>query len=251
MSTAALRHGRRASATCLFVAALALVACETRPRESSSAPHTAGARAAAPSASASAEPLAYVERCVGAPCDARLPTVLAIHGLGDTPEAFIGLYDGLERPARVVALRAPLRHGDGFAWFPYRSRVTDPATIAEALVAQVPRVLATLDALCARRACDGRTVVTGFSQGGMMSYALAARAPERFLLAAPVGGFLVPGVEPRIVRPSPAIVAFHGEADVVVSARWDQEGVERLRSLGFEVRLTFAPGVGHTIPPGA
>ena len=113
------RIGRIATA----LLALSCFGCESHvdraPRRD-----TTPSRARAPAGSqapAGARPLEFVERCIGASCDATLPTLVVIHGLGDTPEAFITLYSELTRPVRVLALRAPLDWGDGFAWFPYRA----------------------------------------------------------------------------------------------------------------------------------
>ena len=48
-------------------------------------------------AAAPAEPLDYVERCVASTCDASLPTLVVIHGLGDRPEAFVELFLQIKR----------------------------------------------------------------------------------------------------------------------------------------------------------
>lgn len=232
----------RTIAIVLFSAlAVSCLAGSSEPTESPRAP------AAAPAASP--VPLDYVERCLGAPCESPLPTLVAIHGLGDTPEAFVSLFDGIRVPVRVIALRAPLDWNGGFAWFPYRARSSTPEQMAGALREQVPRVLATLDAVCRARSCDGRNVVSGFSQGAMMSFALVALSPTRFSHAFPVSGMLVSGLTPASQGPRPVVRAFHGDADTVVATRFDVEGVERLRSAGYDVSIVLGPGVAHTIPP--
>lgn len=230
--------------------AFALAGCESRTREAAvpSAPATP-APAPAPAQASPVEGLDYLERCPASGCDARLPLVIALHGLGDTPESFGSVYDGLRTPARVLVLRAPLPWAEGRAWFPYRSVNTPPETLAPQLVALVPRVLATIDRACAARPCDGRVVVSGFSQGGMLTYALAARAPERFVAMVPIGGFLVPGIEPLRAAHTPSLVVFHGEADRIVLPEWDHEGAARLSQAGYDVDFHLVPGVGHTIPP--
>lgn len=194
------------------------------------------------------EPLDFVERCVGASCDDELPTLVVIHGLGDTPESFVEVYTSIATPVRILALRAPIPWGGGYAWFPYRSRATSHETIAEALRGVVPRVLATIDHVCAMRRCRGRPIVSGFSQGGMASYALAALAPSRFRAAYPISGFFATGLDPVSSTEKPFIRGFHGGADDVVSADADRAGAARLRAAGYEVELTVLEGVRHTIP---
>lgn len=244
-----LRWSPASAWTAALLGALLAFACETRPHGGEA---QVGRSRIAPSerpAEEPAEPLEFVERCLGAPCEARLPLLVVIHGLGDSPEAFVELYGALRGPVRVIALRAPLAWGGGHAWFPYRSASTSPETIAGALAALVPRVRATVRTVCERRSCDGRVFVSGFSQGGMLSYALAALAPAEIALAVPIGGFLPVGIEPERSGNRPRIVAFHGDADGVVSPDLDRSGAERLRSAGYDLTLTLAPGVGHTVPP--
>lgn len=239
------RTGASLALAVLAVAGTIGAGCESQPR-SAAAPAAAARPVSVPVARAA--PLEYLERCPSAGCAGRLPLLVAIHGLGDTPEDFGAVYEGLRTPARVLLLRAPLPWGRGRAWFPYRSAETPPETIAPALLELVPRVLATIDQACSVHPCDGRVVVSGFSQGGMLSYALAARAPERFAAAIPISGFLVPGVDPVRAPELPTIVAFHGDADGVVSSRWDQDGAARLSRAGFDVDLRLVRGVGHHIP---
>lgn len=232
-----------ASVTAFMVACTATGTGDAHAARSSQAPSTEGARTAPAVA-----PLDYVERCVASSCDASLPLLVVIHGLGDSPEAFVSLYESLAAPFRVVALRAPISWNDGYAWFPYRARSSTPESIAEALHGLVPRVLTTIDAICALRRCDGRVFASGFSQGGMMSYALAAEAPSRFVAVFPVSGMLPRAMTLASTTSRPRVLAFHGDTDRVVELSLDQAGVTRLEAGGYDVTLSIAAGVGHTIP---
>src|SRR5688500_4887518 len=92
---------------------LLLAACRVEGK----APQAALPASAAPASSEA--PLVFVERVTGGadPADT-LPLVIALHGLGDTPERFIALYADLPLKARVIAPRAPTPHGPGASWFP-------------------------------------------------------------------------------------------------------------------------------------
>ncbi len=196
---------------------------------------------------ASAGGLGYVERVTGgAAPDARLPMVIAMHGLGDTPEDFVDLFRELDVPARVLALRAPDPWHGGFSWFPIdepRARQGKTRERARA-VAEVAQKLAR------ERPTRGKPVVTGFSQGGMLSFALAAYHPGVIAAALPIAGMLEPGMPPPVAegRALP-VLAFHGAADPRIPYAEAQHTVQRLKSAGRAATLSSYEGVGHSIPP--
>jgi phospholipase/carboxylesterase len=224
----------RAALAVLFTALLPLTAAAAR-----------GARDA---------PLPYVEMVTGgATADAELPLVIALHGRGDTAEAFASLFRDFPARARVAILRPPHPWDGGQAWFLGAWAHTDKRpVIAAELLALADRVVATADAIRAARPTRGRPVVMGFSQGRMLAWAIAVEHPRAFSAAFPVAGFLFPEMldgrrVDRAVMPS--IVAFHGDADPVVSVDDDRRGVQVLQKRGVSVDLRVYPGLGHTLSP--
>jgi phospholipase/carboxylesterase len=207
--------------------------------------------AAAPARS---EPLPYIEVVTGgAAADAELPLVVALHGRGDTPEGFAPLFRGFTTRARVVIPRPPRDWpGGGYAWFVHDHNAADryPAMAAD-LRAVTDRVVATADAVRAKRPTRGRAVVMGFSQGGMTAWAVALRHPNAFAAAFPVAGFLVPELLGETSRTAklPPIVAFHGTADTLVTLADDRRGARLLEQRGVKVDLRVYDGVGHDMPP--
>ena len=177
-----------------------------------------------------------------------VPLVIAMHGLGDRPEAFIGLYSDFDRKARVVALRAIKPYHGGFSWFDVPGQVADPSSVAGINVA-ADAVVQALKDLAAERAPRGKPIVTGFSQGGVLSYAVALRAKSGVAAALPMGGFLhAPLLEGVSADGVPPIFAYHGEADRVVPVELDRTTRDRLAGQGVAVTLSTYPGVGHAIP---
>jgi len=214
-----------------------------------------GSGATVCAARAPAGPLPYIELVTGgAPSDAAdLPLVLALHGRGDTPEAFASLFKGWDVRARVVIPRPPHPWAGGHAWTPHDhlARANGPA-IASDLVGLAERVVATADAVRRARRTRGAGVVMGFSQGGMMAWTIAVRHPRAFAAAFPVAGFLVPEVLPRQDLAGarlPSIVAFHGAADQVVPLADDRRCVRLLEQKGGRAELRVYDGVAHDIPP--
>lgn len=192
--------------------------------------------------------LAHVERVTGgADAAARLPLVVAIHGLGDTPESFISLYDGFAGKARIVAPRAPDPYGPGGSWYPFRESTARKLPVIRARADLLARFIGEVRA---RRPSVGRTIVTGFSQGGVMSFSLAAYHPQLLAAALPIAGMFDPAMpEPVAIKSPLPVIAFHGRADDLVTHAEGERAVEVLRKAGRSVTLKSYDGVGHTIPP--
>lgn len=192
--------------------------------------------------------LLYVERVTaGADPAMPLPMIVAIHGLGDTPESFLHLFDGFSEPARVIAPRGPIPMGKGFSWFE-----TSPGG-KEAFEAELITVTDQLMALIRKtiftRPSEGRVVVTGFSQGAILSFSIAARDGDLFTVAAPIAGFLPPGLETPAGNSPPRIEAFHGEADKRIQFELGQQTIERLKAAGYEATMHSYEGLDHAMSP--
>ena len=201
-----------------------------------------------------AEPLPYIELVTGgAAADAELPLIIALHGRGDTAEDFAPLFRDFAVPARVAVLRPPHAWGGGQAWFiGARAHVDNRAAIAAELLALADRVVATAEAIRARPSDARRPVVMGFSQGGMLAWAVALEHPRAFSAAFPASGFLFPEMLEQT-----AWRRFRDAADRRVSRRRrpagsvdeDRRGVRLLEKRGVRVDLRVYPGVGHELPP--
>lgn len=184
--------------------------------------------------------------------DAQLPMLIAIHGLGDRPENFKHVIADLPYTARLILPRGLDPVEDGYSWFPIRARSTDVAGLARGISGAADRLARLIAELQTSRPTTGRPVVTGFSQGGMLSFALAVYHPGLLAAAVPVGGWLPPPLWPSALparRPLPKIVALHGEADPAVKFAPTREAVEHLEKLGWPAALKAYPEVGHAIPP--
>lgn len=211
-----------------------------------------------PSTSAKREPelrtagsLVYTEMITaGANEDAKLPLIVAIHGLGDRPESFAGLFFGFDKPARIALPRAPQRYGRGYSWFEYRGD-GDVKAIARGIDEAAKLVAVAIGEIARTRPTSGKPVITGFSQGGMMSFAVAVKYPRQVSAAFPMGGWLPPPLWPsqRASAEQPRIVALHGEADRRVPLGPTRQSVEALKRKGYPVELHTFPGVRHAVPP--
>jgi phospholipase/carboxylesterase len=188
----------------------------------------------------------------GADPDAELPMIVAIHGLGDQPRGFVGLFQGFDRPARIILPRAIDEYEPGYSWFPIRAADPDRTALADGIARAADAIAPAIQELSESRPTRGKPIVTGFSQGGMLTFTLATRHPELFAYAVAVGGWLPPPLWPESApEPTsyPPIIALHGDADPAVRIEPTRESVAHLESIGLRAELHEYSGVGHSIPP--
>jgi len=181
--------------------------------------------------------------------------LVLLHGRGTDERDLLPLADALDPERRLVALtpRAPWAFPGqpGAHWYRVR-RVGFPDE--ETFSATYPRLAGWLDALPEALGVPWeRTVLGGFSQGAVMSFALGL-GPDR---PAPAGilalsGFLasVPGFEPALDgRAGYPVALGHGAADPVISVDFARQARERLLGAGVDLLYRETPGMGHTIDP--
>ncbi len=177
----------------------------------------------------------------GANPDSSLPMIVAIHGMGSHPDAFAGLFRELTIPARLILPRAPTPKGRGFSWFSRKSSAEE----VRAVTAQLADLVAHLRAT---RPTYGKPIITGFSQGGILSFLLAVYHPDQMALAIPIGGFLPKKLRSGKAKNKVPIVALNGKKDTVISFASARDSIDHLKALGYSARLVGFPGVGHRIP---
>jgi phospholipase/carboxylesterase len=184
------------------------------------------------------------------PADA-LPIVVAVHGLGGTPRHFAHVFDGFPERARIVLPRAPERRSVGFSWFPLPWDGVDQATFSAGVARSRDLVAALLERLGREHPGVGRPILTGFSQGGILAFAVGVARPELAVRVVPIAGWLpptlVPDAKPRL--PLVPIRALHGEDDDLLPIGRTQRLVATLSRDGFDATLHAFAHVGHAIQP--
>lgn len=189
--------------------------------------------------------LAWLERPAAAE-DA--PALVLLHGRGADEHDLFGLFDVLDpdRRWRGITVGGPLALPPGGKHWYVVPRVGFP---------EPDTFRASYDALAAllddELALDwSRTVVGGFSQGTVMSYALglgAGRPAPAGILA--LSGFIptVEGWEAQPRRGLPVLIA-HGTQDPVISVDFARDAQRRLPELGAVVEVHEFAG-GHNLDP--
>ena len=190
----------------------------------------------------------YLEHMTGgARADERVPMIVALHPMGGDPADLLQLLRRYHRRARLIL---PYGHPSGGMYIWYDSVSEDVA--APLVTREADRIAAALDALVAARPTVGKPLVTGFSQGGIMTFALAVTHPEALAAAFPISGLLPPSLYPSAAlssgpRPAtlPPVAAFHGASDLAVPTRGARASIAELRRVGYTAELREYAGVEH------
>lgn len=172
--------------------------------------------------------------------DGPFPTIFALHGWGASAHDLLGLAPYLHGGQALVVcpqgpVEVPVGPGtNGYGWFPLSGGgALDPAEFK----AGTERLQEFVDAAYERFPIDPRkTVVMGFSQGGVMAYDLVLRDPTRFAALVALSSWLpndlantIPVQDEHAGLPT---LVVHGSKDPMIPVQRAQESVERLRQMG-------------------
>ncbi len=183
------------------------------------------------------------------PFDAELPLVMMLHGRGDRPRVPGGPFAGAPTPMRLILPRAPKPLGSGFTWLPLSVTENRADVMADTLRRRADQLAQVVAHFRASRPTRGKAIIAGFSQGAMLTYALAVLHPALVDVALPIAGWLPPSLLPEALAPRDRVPirALHGDADPVVRVEPTRQLVARLRALGYEVEWVEEPGTEHAV----
>lgn len=178
-----------------------------------------------------------------------------LHGYGSNEEDLFSFAGELPEELCVIAVRAPYSiQPFGYAWYAINfdaayGKWTDIPQAKES----IKKILHFLEEACRVYNLDRETVtLLGFSQGAVLSYALALSHPEGINRVIALSGYideklLLPGYESKD-HSSLEIYASHGQMDMVIPPEWAQKAPELLEKL--EIAHTYQEfPVGHGVSP--
>jgi phospholipase/carboxylesterase len=174
--------------------------------------------------------------------------LVLLHGRGADERDLFPLLDVLDPRRRLLGVtpRGPLSLPPGGAhWYAlHRLGFPDQATFSETF----PQLVELLDGFGFPAE---RTVVGGFSQGGVMAYAVSfVSGRPRPAAVIALSSFMptVPGFELDLSQPLPPIAIGHGTYDEVIGVEWGRAARDRLTEAGADLLYRESP-MGHSIDP--
>ena len=183
---------------------------------------------------------------------ARRACVVLLHGVGGDELNLAGLGEALAVDALVVLPRGPLTLGPGqYGWFQVTFAASGPVieeAQAESSRQLVTRFVEQLQAL--HGISPAKTLIAGFSQGGIISASVGLSAPEAVAGFGILSGRILPELKPRLASRERLVHlhAFvgHGLQDNKLPPTWAQRSHQWLDELGVAHELQLHPG-GHAV----
>ncbi|MGV9003793.1 alpha/beta hydrolase [Flavobacterium sp.] len=183
------------------------------------------------------------------------PLLLLLHGYGSNEEDLFSFANELPDEYYVISARAPydLMY-NSFAWYAINFDA-DENKFSDIEEAQSSRVLIAtfIDEVVANYAIDENDVtLIGFSQGSILSYAVALSYPQKVQRVVAMSGYLNTDMADKKYTRNDfsnlKIFASHGTVDQVIPVDWARNSIPKIKALGIAIVYKEYP-VGHGVAP--
>lgn len=186
----------------------------------------------------------------------KAPLLIMLHGYGSNEQDLFSFAGELPEDLFIISLRAPVRLEQfGYAWFEINWNGGGSGKYGDNQQALISRdaVANFIDEAVAAYPVDPRRVtLVGFSQGTMLSLAVALTYPEKVKNVIGLSGFILPDLlDPSFKSKNfshLSIYSSHGTADQVIPVEWAQQTKPFLDKLEIENTYTEFP-IGHGVGP--
>jgi phospholipase/carboxylesterase len=183
------------------------------------------------------------------------PLLLLLHGYGSNEEDLFSFASELPEEYYVISARAPfdMMYGS-YAWYAINfdadeNKFSDigQARASRDIIAQF------IDELVAEYPIDADNVtLIGFSQGCILSYAVAVSYPEKVQRVVAMSGYFNPEIAVDDYAQNDlsklSIFASHGTVDQVIPVEWARKSIPMIQLLGIDIVFKEYM-VGHGVAP--
>jgi len=183
------------------------------------------------------------------------PLLLLLHGYGSNEEDLFSFASELPEEYYVVSARAPYDlQPYGYAWYAItfdadQNKFSDDNQAIESrdLIGQF------IDELVSELPIDPENVtLIGFSQGTILSYAVALSFPEKIKRVVALSGYLNKGILASSYENKDfsnlKMYISHGTQDQVIPVDWARKAPEALKNLEIDITYKEYP-IGHGVSP--
>lgn len=181
--------------------------------------------------------------------------LLLLHGVGGNETHLADVAAAVDPATLVIMPRGPLTLGAGqYAWFRVNFTGAGPVIVeSEAEQSRLILIRFVEQLQKAYGITPQKTVIAGFSQGGIVSASVALSAPNRVAGFAVLSGRILPELKPHIADKAQLknLRAFigHGEHDSKLPVVWAERSEQLLKDLGV-AHVTRRYPIDHTISAG-
>ena len=183
------------------------------------------------------------------------PLLIMCHGYGSDENDLFSFASELPEELMIMSLRAPYAMQPyGNAWYAINfDAVKGKWSDNEQAKASVNLIAEFIDYACGAYTVDSNNVtLLGFSQGTILSYAVALTYPEKVKNIVALSGYINEDILPDTIEERTVshlnFFCSHGSVDQVIPVSWAQKAPAFLKALGINHEYTEYP-VGHGVAP--
>lgn len=183
------------------------------------------------------------------------PALFMLHGYGSNEEDLFSFADELPEEYFIISVQAPFELMPyGYAWYAIHFDAEEGKWSDDAqAIASREKVSAFIDEACEAYQLDKSNVtLLGFSQGTILSYAVALSYPQKVKNVIALSGYINEKILKTHFEKNDfsklRIYASHGSVDQVIPVQWARKAPEFLKKLGIAHVYEEFP-VGHGVSP--
>lgn len=185
----------------------------------------------------------------------KTPALFMLHGYGSNEEDLFSFASELPKELYIISIRAPYKlEPFGHAWYAINFDAQNGKwSDDEQAIESRDKILKFIEEACAAYQLDDSNItLLGFSQGTILSYAVALSYPEKIKNVIALSGYINEGILLKEYAQKDHttlnIYASHGQADQVIPIEWAQRAPEFLKKLAINHKFEEFP-VGHGVAP--
>lgn len=183
------------------------------------------------------------------------PVIIMLHGFGSDENDLFSFSSELPKKFAIISLKAPIAmQPQGNAWFNlYFDNANGKFSDDEQAIASRDLVVKCIDEIIEKYDVDSEKItLLGFSQGTILSFAIALSYPEKIKNVIGLSGY----INEEILKPgykkndfsNLKIYTSHGSQDQVIPVQWARKTKPFLEDLGIDCTYSEFP-VGHGVAP--
>lgn len=179
------------------------------------------------------------------------PALIMMHGFGANESDIYELVPFVDKRVLIVAPRGPgiaqITARGSYKWYDWSAPGQPKPGLMDTSLEKLSQLIEQLPAVTGVEVDPHQVYIGGFSQGGMMSLAMAANFPQLLAGILPHSGFVSPDSATKLqagaFRGKPAFVA-HGTEDEVLKLEMGQRVRDVLQAGGVDLTYREYP-IGH------
>jgi len=183
------------------------------------------------------------------------PAIIMLHGFGSDENDLFSFASELPEKYAIISLKAPIRlEPYGNAWYNiYFDNSQGKFSDDEQAIASRELVSKCIDEIIEKYKVDTENItLLGFSQGTILSFAIALSYPEKVKNVIGLSGYINEGIlkegHAKNNFKKLKVYTSHGSVDQVIPVQWARKTKPFLENLNIDVTYSEFP-VGHGVAP--